>query len=54
MLKRKLSDRVSLANKKVPGNWSMGLYASADDPQLRVESDEKIVIIKDKYPKVCN
>ncbi|CAE1323938.1 APTX [Acanthosepion pharaonis] len=29
----------------------MGLLASMEDPKLRVEADDKIVIIKDKYPK---
>lgn len=38
----------------VPGHWSMGLLASMEDPKLRVEADDKIVIIKDKYPKVKN
>ncbi|KAK7486467.1 hypothetical protein BaRGS_00022268 [Batillaria attramentaria] len=39
------------ANKKATGHWSMGLLASMDDPELRVEADDKLVIIKDKYPK---
>ena len=34
------------------GHWSLGLYASMEDPELRVLDDEKAVIIKDKYPKV--
>lgn len=34
------------------GHWSSGLKASMEDPSLVVESDEQIVIIKDKYPKV--
>ncbi|XP_076046128.1 aprataxin [Oratosquilla oratoria] len=33
------------------GHWSKGLLASMNDPNLIVESDEHIVIIKDKYPK---
>ena len=44
--------------KKPFGHWSQGLLASMDDPELKVESDDKVVIIKDKYPKVqamtCN
>ena len=38
--------------KKPFGHWSQGLLASMDDPELKVDSDDKIVIIKDKYPKV--
>ncbi|KAK4309566.1 hypothetical protein Pmani_018828 [Petrolisthes manimaculis] len=32
-------------------HWSQGLLASINDPNLIVESDDRIVIIKDKYPK---
>lgn len=39
-------------SKEYPGHWNMGLLASMDDPDLRIASDERIVIIKDKYPKV--
>ena len=38
--------------KKPFGHWSQGLLSSMDDPELRVDSDDKVVIIKDKYPKV--
>jgi len=38
--------------KKFAGHWSQGLLASMDDPELQVESDDKLVVIKDKYPKV--
>lgn len=34
------------------GHWSQGLLSSMNDPNLIVESDERVVIIKDKYPKV--
>ncbi|KAG8184402.1 hypothetical protein JTE90_004574 [Oedothorax gibbosus] len=37
--------------KAKTGHWSLGLKASMEDPELIVEFDEKIVIIKDKYPK---
>ena len=52
--KRKSTDsNVSAgAAKKFAGHWSMGLKASMEDPELRVDADDKIVIIKDKYPKV--
>ena len=34
------------------GHWSQGLLAAMDDPDLKIEEDDKVVIIKDKYPKV--
>ncbi|RXG61025.1 Aprataxin [Armadillidium vulgare] len=37
--------------KSFKGHWSQGLLQSMSDPALLVEKDEKIVIIKDKYPK---
>ncbi|ELT97774.1 hypothetical protein CAPTEDRAFT_132902 [Capitella teleta] len=36
---------------KKSGHWSQGLKASMDDPELVVEEDDRLVIIKDKYPK---
>lgn len=38
--------------KKAFGHWSQGLKASMEDPELKVDEDDKVVIIKDKYPKV--
>jgi aprataxin len=38
--------------KKFAGHWSQGLLSSMDDPELIVEKDDKMTIIKDKYPKV--
>nr|XP_014353765.1 PREDICTED: aprataxin isoform X2 [Latimeria chalumnae]XP_014353766.1 PREDICTED: aprataxin isoform X2 [Latimeria chalumnae] len=39
-------------NKKVPlGHWSQGLKVSMQDPKMQVHKDEKVVVIKDKYPK---
>ncbi|KAK7090073.1 aprataxin-like [Littorina saxatilis] len=40
-----------MASGKTSGHWSMGLLASMDDPELKVTADEKVVVIKDKYPK---
>ncbi|XP_076453619.1 aprataxin-like [Babylonia areolata] len=40
-----------MSGKSPRGHWSMGLLASMDDPELRVTADDKVVIIKDKYPK---
>ncbi|NXM78188.1 APTX protein, partial [Serilophus lunatus] len=33
------------------GHWSQGLKNSMQDPKMQVYKDEKIVVIKDKYPK---
>lgn len=53
-VKRKATDveKAASAPKKPFGHWSQGLLASMDDPELRVDADDKVVIIKDKYPKV--
>ena len=52
-LKRKMPENDSpAASKKRPGHWSRGLVDSMKDPDLIVVEDDKIVIIKDKYPKV--
>ena len=53
-LKRKSSENGgSQASAKKPfGHWSMGLKASMEDPEMKVFDDDKVVIIKDKYPKV--
>lgn len=39
--------------KKFAGHWNQGLLASMNDPDLVVESDDKLTVIKDKYPKLC-
>nr|XP_046270843.1 aprataxin isoform X2 [Scatophagus argus] len=33
------------------GHWSQGLKASMHDPNMQVYKDDKVVVIKDKYPK---
>ncbi|XP_061585669.1 aprataxin [Cololabis saira] len=33
------------------GHWSQGLKASMQDPNMQVFKDDKVVVIKDKYPK---
>ena len=35
-----------------PSHWSQGLKQSMVDQEMQVYKDEKVVIIKDKYPKV--
>ncbi|XP_069701349.1 aprataxin [Periplaneta americana] len=37
--------------KKSSGHWSMGLLSAMKDPECVVKEDEKVVAIKDKYPK---
>ncbi|XP_060083298.1 aprataxin-like [Ylistrum balloti] len=41
----------SSSNKKPAFAWNKGLLASMDDPELQEYVDERVVIIKDKYPK---
>ncbi|XP_068249699.1 aprataxin-like [Palaemon carinicauda] len=48
--KRAAVDPLDVQPKKKT-HWSQGLLTSMNDPNLLVESDERIVIIKDKYPK---
>ncbi|KAG9480501.1 hypothetical protein GDO78_012129 [Eleutherodactylus coqui] len=36
---------------KGQGHWSQGLKASMQDPNMQVFKDDKVVVIKDKYPK---
>lgn len=43
-------DKVS-AKKPAPV-WKTGLLSSMHDPDLQVYKDDKVIIIKDKYPKV--
>ncbi|XP_051983577.1 aprataxin isoform X1 [Xyrauchen texanus] len=33
------------------GHWSQGLKASMQDPQMQLYKDDRVVVIKDKYPK---
>ncbi|XP_028263956.1 aprataxin isoform X4 [Parambassis ranga] len=33
------------------GHWSQGLKTSMQDPKMQVYKDDKVVVIKDKYPK---
>ncbi|XP_056264735.1 aprataxin isoform X2 [Pseudoliparis swirei] len=33
------------------GHWSQGLKTSMNDPKMQVYKDDKVVVIKDKYPK---
>ncbi|XP_052784392.1 aprataxin-like [Mya arenaria] len=55
-VKRKFDDVAKAESKpsgtkKFAGHWSQGLLASMNDPDLIVEKDDKLTVIKDKYPK---
>lgn len=49
--KRGWNDKTENANKKHKGHWSMGLLNSLDDPELFIQADDLVTVIKDKYPK---
>ncbi|GIY98065.1 aprataxin [Caerostris extrusa] len=49
--KRTNEDFLKDSKKQKTGHWSQGLKASMEDPNLIVDSDDLVVIIKDKYPK---
>ncbi|XP_026158118.1 aprataxin isoform X1 [Mastacembelus armatus] len=38
-------------NSESVGHWSQGLKTSIQDPKMQVYKDDKVVVIKDKYPK---
>lgn len=50
-LKRKNDEEAVNPSKKSAGFWANGLLGAMDDPNLRVYSDSRVVVIKDKYPK---
>ncbi|XP_067409418.1 aprataxin isoform X4 [Emydura macquarii macquarii] len=41
----------SSSHKEHLGHWSQGLKISMQDPNMQVYKDERVVVIKDKYPK---
>lgn len=52
--KRKNEFNESSATKKNSGFWALGLLSALKDPDLKVQEDDTIVVIKDKYPKVSS
>ncbi|XP_076285799.1 aprataxin isoform X2 [Lasioglossum baleicum] len=50
-MKRK--PKMSTTDSTVPKkhHWTTGLLVSMEDPALKVKEDDKVVVIKDKYPK---
>lgn len=49
-MKRK-KETESNTSKPKKYHWSAGLLQSMKDPESKVEEDDKIIVIKDKYPK---
>ncbi|KAF7664001.1 hypothetical protein LDENG_00193660 [Lucifuga dentata] len=53
----KLPEEVSVnhgeatSTSETAGHWSQGLKASMQDPKMQVYKDQRVVVIKDKYPK---
>jgi hypothetical protein len=50
--KRRQEDEDKKHVKKPANHWSLGLLSSMNDPELLIKEDDKVVVIKDKYPKV--
>ncbi|XP_050448242.1 aprataxin [Cataglyphis hispanica] len=50
-MKRKFESDMSKSATSKKGHWSAGLLTSMEDPECMVKEDDKIVVIKDKYPK---
>lgn len=42
---------ITKKSKHTSGHWNLGLLNSLEDPDLIVESDDLVSVIKDKYPK---
>lgn len=51
MSKHKLKSNSSNTPPAKKGHWALGLIDSMKDPELKVEEDDKVVVIKDKFPK---
>ena len=47
----KISKRVAVVADRSYA-WATGLKSTIDDSNLHIYSDDKLVVIKDKYPKV--
>ncbi|XP_026766602.3 aprataxin isoform X1 [Pangasianodon hypophthalmus] len=44
-------EKTHTPEKEPAAHWSQGLKVSMQDPNMQVYKDEKVVVIKDKYPK---
>lgn len=45
------NDEATKSSQQGFGHWSQGLKASMQDPKMQVYKDDKVVVIRDKYPK---
>lgn len=50
-MKRKAESNMSKSAVLSKSHWSAGLLKSMQDPECIVKEDDKIIVIKDKYPK---
>lgn len=50
-MKRKPKVTSSDATAPKKHHWATGLLVSMEDPRYKVKEDDKIIVIKDKYPK---
>jgi len=50
-MKRKVESNTSKSEDLNKSHWTAGLLKSMKDPEYIVKEDDKIIAIKDKYPK---
>lgn len=50
-MKRKAGSNTNKPATLNQSHWSGGLLKSMEDPESIIKEDDKIVVIKDKYPK---
>lgn len=50
-MKRKAESNTNKSTTLSKSHWSAGLLKSMEDPECIVKEDDKVVVIKDKYPK---
>jgi len=48
MKRKATTNEIATAKKH---HWSANLLKSIEDPECKIREDDKIVVIKDKYPK---
>ncbi|KAL6256246.1 hypothetical protein P5V15_012362 [Pogonomyrmex californicus] len=52
-MKRKVTSKLTMSKPTTAKkhHWTAGLLQSIEDPECKIKEDDKIVVIKDKYPK---
>lgn len=50
-MKRKAESNINKSAALNENHWSAGLLKSMKDPECIVKENDKIIVIKDKYPK---